>query len=538
MPTRKQRRREAKHKRHEYETVWVDSEGNEVDEPTEDAERGRRRARDGEATRSPPRRPRRASSRRADARSACRRPPSWQRRRAARARILGAVVFALFYSDRPQERRSILSPPLSSRPLHRPLHPVHVRGRPLRVPALPDSKTRRSRSAAEKGKKPFAEALTGRRPQTGVQPAADYTRPAMSLAVDRYALGPLQTNCYVVRASRGAARGGRRRPGRRRRELRLELARPAPRCAGILVTHGHFDHLGGVADLAEGTGAPGLDAGGRARPARALPGVRARPARPAARTRPTTCSRAARRSSSRASPSSASPSPATRRRTSPSTPTARSSAATCSSPARSAASTCPAPTGTRCSTPSARSSTATRRRPSSTRATARRRRSARSSPATRTSRSCARERHEGAEDRGAARHARHPAGRAAALAEGDGGDGAPVRALRLPAHPDTRVRGRRPLPAHVRPGLGHRPEGDVHLRGPERPLARAPARGHGADLPRLPRARDAPRAAAGEALHARDDVPLRQAPARALPRALPALRRGASAPPTRRSTPR
>ena len=28
-----------------------------------------------------------------------------------------------------------------------------------------------------------------------------------------------------------------------------------PRCAGILITHGHFDHLGGVADLAEGTGA-------------------------------------------------------------------------------------------------------------------------------------------------------------------------------------------------------------------------------------------------------------------------------------------
>jgi glyoxylase-like metal-dependent hydrolase (beta-lactamase superfamily II) len=27
------------------------------------------------------------------------------------------------------------------------------------------------------------------------------------------------------------------------------------RCAGILVTHGHWDHLGAVADLAEGTGA-------------------------------------------------------------------------------------------------------------------------------------------------------------------------------------------------------------------------------------------------------------------------------------------
>ena len=38
-------------------------------------------------------------------------------------------------------------------------------------------------------------------------------------------------------------------------ELRLTLARLGARCAGILVTHGHFDHLLGVADLAEGTGA-------------------------------------------------------------------------------------------------------------------------------------------------------------------------------------------------------------------------------------------------------------------------------------------
>jgi hypothetical protein len=36
MPTRKQRRRTQKERRHEYETVWVDSEGNELDEPPED----------------------------------------------------------------------------------------------------------------------------------------------------------------------------------------------------------------------------------------------------------------------------------------------------------------------------------------------------------------------------------------------------------------------------------------------------------------------------------------------------------------------
>jgi glyoxylase-like metal-dependent hydrolase (beta-lactamase superfamily II) len=45
-------------------------------------------------------------------------------------------------------------------------------------------------------------------------------------------------------------------PGGDAAELRLELARLGTSCAAILITHGHFDHLGGVADLAEGTGAP------------------------------------------------------------------------------------------------------------------------------------------------------------------------------------------------------------------------------------------------------------------------------------------
>ena len=45
-------------------------------------------------------------------------------------------------------------------------------------------------------------------------------------------------------------------PGADAVTLRLELARMGARCAGILITHGHWDHLGAVADLAEGTGAP------------------------------------------------------------------------------------------------------------------------------------------------------------------------------------------------------------------------------------------------------------------------------------------
>jgi hydroxyacylglutathione hydrolase len=78
----------------------------------------------------------------------------------------------------------------------------------------------------------------------------------MPLAVDRYELGPAGTNCYVVRADRGATEAVVVDPGGDTTQLRLDLARSGARCAAILITHGHFDHLGGVADLAEGSGAP------------------------------------------------------------------------------------------------------------------------------------------------------------------------------------------------------------------------------------------------------------------------------------------
>ena len=94
MPTRKQRRKAQKERRHdyEYETVWVDPDtGEEVDPPEDyvaeppekrDTARSRPKAktpqqRGGRATRVPP-------------------PPSWQRA-AKRAGILGAVVFVFIY---------------------------------------------------------------------------------------------------------------------------------------------------------------------------------------------------------------------------------------------------------------------------------------------------------------------------------------------------------------------------------------------------------------------------------------------------------
>jgi hydroxyacylglutathione hydrolase len=71
----------------------------------------------------------------------------------------------------------------------------------------------------------------------------------MAPIVDTYALGPTQTNCYVVRADEDAREAVVVDPG-------YEGLRPEFEVRAILVTHCHPDHLGGIAPLAEATGAP------------------------------------------------------------------------------------------------------------------------------------------------------------------------------------------------------------------------------------------------------------------------------------------
>jgi hypothetical protein len=93
MPSRKQKRREAKSKRHEYEFVYVDDDGNEVDEVPEEllSPKERRNGAKAASAKKPAQRPQARGSRSGRTPQ----PPSWKRS-LKRAAILGAVVFVFF----------------------------------------------------------------------------------------------------------------------------------------------------------------------------------------------------------------------------------------------------------------------------------------------------------------------------------------------------------------------------------------------------------------------------------------------------------
>ncbi|NLG66935.1 MAG: MBL fold metallo-hydrolase [Actinobacteria bacterium] len=67
-------------------------------------------------------------------------------------------------------------------------------------------------------------------------------------------VGPLQANCYLVSDDEGVTCVID--PGGEAERLVQIMEKRGLVCRQILLTHGHFDHMGGAADLARLTGAP------------------------------------------------------------------------------------------------------------------------------------------------------------------------------------------------------------------------------------------------------------------------------------------
>ena len=90
MPTRKQRRRDLKSQRHDYEFVYVDGEGNELDEAPEELEQPKKERTNGSKAEAPAKKGQPATRGR-------RQPPqpSWSRA-FKRGGMLGVVVLILF----------------------------------------------------------------------------------------------------------------------------------------------------------------------------------------------------------------------------------------------------------------------------------------------------------------------------------------------------------------------------------------------------------------------------------------------------------
>jgi hydroxyacylglutathione hydrolase len=78
----------------------------------------------------------------------------------------------------------------------------------------------------------------------------------MPLLVERCELGPIGTNCYVVQAEQAVAEAVVVDPSGGYDRIRSELDRLGVTCVGILVTHTHWDHVLGLAEVAARTGAP------------------------------------------------------------------------------------------------------------------------------------------------------------------------------------------------------------------------------------------------------------------------------------------
>jgi hydroxyacylglutathione hydrolase len=71
-----------------------------------------------------------------------------------------------------------------------------------------------------------------------------------------FTVGPVQENCYIVRAHGDATRAVIVDPGDEAERLLAAAEALGTEIEAILVTHCHFDHIGAVAEVARATGAP------------------------------------------------------------------------------------------------------------------------------------------------------------------------------------------------------------------------------------------------------------------------------------------
>lgn len=74
--------------------------------------------------------------------------------------------------------------------------------------------------------------------------------------VRSFAVGPIQENSYIVRATADASTAVIVDPGEEPQKLLNAAEALQTRIEAILITHCHFDHIGAVAPVAKATGAP------------------------------------------------------------------------------------------------------------------------------------------------------------------------------------------------------------------------------------------------------------------------------------------
>jgi hydroxyacylglutathione hydrolase len=75
------------------------------------------------------------------------------------------------------------------------------------------------------------------------------------LDVRAFTVGPVQENCYIVRADASASHGVIVDPGEEPERLLQAAEELGVELDAILITHCHFDHIGAVAPVARATGA-------------------------------------------------------------------------------------------------------------------------------------------------------------------------------------------------------------------------------------------------------------------------------------------